>query len=599
MSVSRSAILRCTTTLMTAGLAVTMLSAVTAAPAQAASPIGGKITRSEILSRAQYWVDENVPYNQAGYYPDPQGTKYREDCSGYVSMAWHADQSYTTWTLPGISTDISNSQLLAGDALNYEDAHVVLFGGWQDKAAGTFTYFAENNPSVLTNKYTANINGSSLAGWPTSYYQAIRYDNVVDDPAQPTATGFNDGQGTLSIAHTRDGQLDAFITQSNGAIARNMETTPSGGWSGWASGFAGENTAKSVVTGVHPNGRVEVFALQTNGGVARRYQTSPYGAWSDWEAFAPANSATQIKVARHSDGRLSVFMLQTNGGIARKYETSVGGLLERLDVLRAGECRLLLHGRHTRRRQNGCLCGPDQRRRRPYRRDRGLPRVGRLDRLRRRRRRWHRAVGRFRQQHRRGQSEGWTAECLHCPVQRRCLPQLRDERQRFVERLEGLRLRRHRHDRGPAGRCHPRQRQQHLGGHARRRPSGRGRPPVQWRRRTQLRNQPWRLLQRLGGTGGLRSRRVGGSDVPLRRPVRHLRHADQWRPLAQLRNQPGRFLLRLERLRPGRRGEDVLTPRNRHPPPADNRGPQHIRSGPGAHLSRLSPGVTSCLKIHH
>ncbi|WP_416519005.1 hypothetical protein [Streptomyces achromogenes] len=325
MPARRTAVLRCTTALVAAGLTATVLSAVTAAPAQAASSIGGKITRSEILSRAQYWVDEGVPYNQGGYYPDPQGTKYREDCSGYVSMAWHADSSYTTWTLPDISTDISNSQLLPGDALNYSAEHVVLFGGWEDKAAGTFTYFAENNPSVLTNKYSANINGSTLAGWPTSYYQAIRYDNVVDDPARPAASGFADGQGTLSIAHTRDGQLDTFLTQSNGAVARNMETTPSGGWSGWAPGFAPENAAKSVVTGVHPDGRVEVFAVQTNGAVARRYQTSPYGAWSDWENFAPANSAAQLKVARHSDGRLSVFMLQSNGGIARKYETSVGG----------------------------------------------------------------------------------------------------------------------------------------------------------------------------------------------------------------------------------------------------------------------------------
>ncbi|POX55315.1 hypothetical protein C3489_11020 [Streptomyces sp. Ru71] len=317
--------MRCTTALLTVGLTATVLSAVTATPALAGSSIGGNITRSEILSRAQYWVDEGVPYSKTSYYADPQGTNYRMDCSGYVSMAWHADQSYTTWTLPSISTDISNSQLLPGDALNYEAEHVVLFGGWEDKAAGTFTYFAENNSSVLTNKYSANINGSSLAGWPTSSYQAIRYNHTVDDPAKPAATGFADGQGTLSVAHTRDGQLDTFITQSNGAIARNMETTPSGGWSGWAAGFAPENAAKSVVTGVHPDGRVEVFALQTNGGVSRRYQTSPYGAWSDWETFAPANSAAQIKVARHSDGRLSVFMLQTNGGIARKYETSAGG----------------------------------------------------------------------------------------------------------------------------------------------------------------------------------------------------------------------------------------------------------------------------------
>ncbi|MGW0367086.1 hypothetical protein [Streptomyces sp. NPDC002990] len=185
---TRSAVLRCTSALISGGLAATALTAVAAAPAQAASTKGGQITRSEVMARAQYWVDQGVPYNQQGWHTDGHGTNYREDCSGYVSMAWHATQSYTTWTLPNVSSDISNSSLLPGDALNYSDAHVILFGGWQDKSAGTFTYYAEQNSSVLTNKYSANINSSSVAGWPTSLYQAIRYDNIVDD-VKPTGVG--------------------------------------------------------------------------------------------------------------------------------------------------------------------------------------------------------------------------------------------------------------------------------------------------------------------------------------------------------------------------------------------------------------------------
>lgn len=43
----------------------------------------GKITRDEIMSRAQNWVDRRIPYSQT------QTTDgYRQDCSGYVSMAW-------------------------------------------------------------------------------------------------------------------------------------------------------------------------------------------------------------------------------------------------------------------------------------------------------------------------------------------------------------------------------------------------------------------------------------------------------------------------------------------------------------------------------
>ncbi|MFE4822949.1 hypothetical protein ACFRFU_42375 [Streptomyces sp. NPDC056704] len=147
--------------------------------AQAASSVGGPITHNEIISRAQNWVDEAVPYNQQDSYPDPQGRNYRTDCSGYVSMAWHADDSYTTWTLPNISTEVSKSSLLPGDALNYYEQHVILFGNWIDKAAGTFKYFAEQNRSVVTNTYTGDLNSSSLAGWPTSVYKGLRYNKTT------------------------------------------------------------------------------------------------------------------------------------------------------------------------------------------------------------------------------------------------------------------------------------------------------------------------------------------------------------------------------------------------------------------------------------
>src|SRR4051812_33452029 len=122
--------------LMTAGLltAVAATGFATLAPAQAsaASSVDGPITRSEVLARAQYWVDKHVPYSQSVYAPDPQGRGYRSDCSGYVSMAWHLGTSLVTQTLPQVSTQISYDDLLPGDALDREDEHVVLFDHWVD-----------------------------------------------------------------------------------------------------------------------------------------------------------------------------------------------------------------------------------------------------------------------------------------------------------------------------------------------------------------------------------------------------------------------------------------------------------------------------------
>ncbi|QMU70703.1 hypothetical protein [Streptacidiphilus sp. P02-A3a] len=162
-----------------------------ASPAQAATTTGGTITRDQVIQRAQSWVSEDVPYNQGAYYTDSNGS-YREDCSGYVSMAWNLSSSMVTQTLPEVSTPIDSSQLQPGDALDYTAEHVILFGGWVDQSAGTFTYYAENNPSQLTNSYQGNLDASSLDGWPTSDYTPLRYDNITGTASgtpAPASTG--------------------------------------------------------------------------------------------------------------------------------------------------------------------------------------------------------------------------------------------------------------------------------------------------------------------------------------------------------------------------------------------------------------------------
>jgi cell division septation protein DedD len=158
-----------------------------ASPAQAASAVGGSISPDEVIQRAQSWVTEKVPYNQGGYHTDANGT-YREDCSGFVSMAWHLPTSMVTSTLPSVSTKISTSQLQPGDALDYTADHVILFGNWIDKSAGTFNYYSEQNSRVLTNKYQGDLNASSVAGWPTSDYTPLRYDKITGSPSATTST---------------------------------------------------------------------------------------------------------------------------------------------------------------------------------------------------------------------------------------------------------------------------------------------------------------------------------------------------------------------------------------------------------------------------
>ncbi|MEU2428551.1 hypothetical protein ABZ611_03365 [Streptomyces sp. NPDC007861] len=148
------------------------------------STADGPITRSEVMARAKNWYDREVQYSQSTnmadwVYGPTTDVKYRPDCSGFVSMAWHLNMSLTTYSLPGVSHEISKSDLQPGDILNYSTTHVVLFAGWKDQAAGTFYYYSEGNPSSDMNYGSADINSGEIDGHAYSNYKALRYDKIV------------------------------------------------------------------------------------------------------------------------------------------------------------------------------------------------------------------------------------------------------------------------------------------------------------------------------------------------------------------------------------------------------------------------------------
>ncbi|MGA5823219.1 hypothetical protein ACPC54_35815 [Kitasatospora sp. NPDC094028] len=263
-----------------AGLSATVLTTVTAAaPAQAASSAGGTITRSEVLARAQSWVDEGVPYNQSGYKSDANGT-YREDCSGYVSMAWHLTDSLVTQTLPNVSSRIGFSQLKAGDALDYTAEHTFLFAGWSNQSNGDFTYYAESNSHNPTHGPTkANINSSSLEGWPTNYYTGLRYNNIVDDaPAPPPAPR---SLRPSVVADPATGHLISYVRDSANHL---WSVDPKGpGWTDFGAMAAGD-----PVTVVDP--ATKHLITYVNGPDHRLWSVDPQGP--GWTEFTPTNSGT-------------------------------------------------------------------------------------------------------------------------------------------------------------------------------------------------------------------------------------------------------------------------------------------------------------------
>jgi hypothetical protein len=168
---------------------------------------GGKVSRSQAISRAQDWVKEGVRYSTNGlespysWWADgATGGRYRQDCSGFVSMAWQLNSSRTTYSLPEVSTRINKWDLQPGDILNSND-HVVLFAGWRDKSAGTFNYYQESSRREPTGYYTdGNLYAAGLAGHPTSSYSALRYDNITENTTASTAGVYRPGESVFYVS---------------------------------------------------------------------------------------------------------------------------------------------------------------------------------------------------------------------------------------------------------------------------------------------------------------------------------------------------------------------------------------------------------------
>jgi hypothetical protein len=139
-----------------------------ATPASATSRVGGAIKRSEVIARAKYWYDRRTrfSYNMNGSYPDPQGRRYRTDCSGYVSMALHLSSSLSTVTLPGVGNRIAKKNMHAGDYIGHmgpgtggAGGHVRLFQKWANSAHTSYWAYDFGSTPVKHQVYSLSTKG--------------------------------------------------------------------------------------------------------------------------------------------------------------------------------------------------------------------------------------------------------------------------------------------------------------------------------------------------------------------------------------------------------------------------------------------------------
>ncbi|CAM5339269.1 hypothetical protein GCM10010329_36720 [Streptomyces spiroverticillatus] len=173
----------------------------------AAAPRLKPATRAQIINRAKTWVAAGVPYSMEKYWRDG----YRQDCSGYVSMAWGLAGNEWTGSLADYGVKVPRDQLQPGDILLFHNAddphdgsHVTIFGGWTDYTRGHYLAYEQTRPRT-------RHQSTPLGYWNNAdRYLAYRYKGLVGGAQVQGAPGAPVYPGAR---HFRPGQSNAYVAQ--------------------------------------------------------------------------------------------------------------------------------------------------------------------------------------------------------------------------------------------------------------------------------------------------------------------------------------------------------------------------------------------------
>ncbi|MFD3615085.1 peptidoglycan-binding protein [Streptomyces sp. NPDC058676] len=235
-------------------------------------------TRADIITRAKRWVAAKVPYNMSRYWADG----YRQDCSGFVSMAWSLPGNEWTGSLGRYGVRIVKDDLQPGDILLFHNpadpengSHVVIFGGWTDYTHTYYVAYEATRPHVRRQS-------TPYAYWSHSdRYVAYRYKGLAratagaapDPPKSDSANpGAPAGTPFPGSAYFGPGANNKYVTELGRMLvergaARHYTSGPGPRWSdadrratqafqaaqGWwgddADGLPGPRTWALLVTG--------------------------------------------------------------------------------------------------------------------------------------------------------------------------------------------------------------------------------------------------------------------------------------------------------------------------------------------------------------
>jgi len=309
---------------------------------------GAPVPGSIVLSRADAWVQANVPYSQTSCY---QG--FRQDCSGFVSMAWELPSSLiTTEFNPKYNggdsrfPPISPSQLVPGDALVYDasanpgdsgEHHIALFTGWSADDNGSHRYanIAQEADTALG---TIGTTDNDLAGSYWGSFQPIHYTGLRSPVAtnggwftRPSSSSWSgvrvgsDGRAYQSVysgAGWHTYPIDGGLSGTPTLVYANGETdffglAPSGdlwqdryvnsGWTGWYRDTGVTFKAGTGISAIYADGMYQVFGVGPSGTMYRSYYSG------GWHSQSLGGNLTGTPGVTYVDGRYDVFALAPSG----------------------------------------------------------------------------------------------------------------------------------------------------------------------------------------------------------------------------------------------------------------------------------------------
>lgn len=216
-----------------------------------ASPSFG-LTRSEILARAQRWVDLGIPYSQTSWFEG-----YRQDCSGMASMSWKLwAPGPSTRSLAAYGVPITRDELQPGDMLLKYDYHAAIFYKW---ANGEHTWYWTLEESGSSGHAVSRL--TKYPYWDTEGFTAYRPMNIteIDDYDEYVTQIAGSNRFNTAISASRR----AFTEPTSTAVICSGENWPDALGGSALAGSLGSPILLTAATQVPSALRYELARLET------------------------------------------------------------------------------------------------------------------------------------------------------------------------------------------------------------------------------------------------------------------------------------------------------------------------------------------------